>query len=94
VPFFGRLTSTPIGPARIALATGACFLSAFATRTPDGRIVVEVEAPLVVPEPHAPDAVERLTALHVARLEARVRARPEFWFWLHRRWKTPPPSTR
>jgi KDO2-lipid IV(A) lauroyltransferase len=34
--------------------------------------------------------VERLTALHTALLEERVRARPELWFWLHRRWKTQP----
>jgi lauroyl/myristoyl acyltransferase len=36
--------------------------------------------------------VLRLTAQHVAVLEARVRARPELWFWLHRRWKTLSPA--
>lgn len=91
VPFLGRPASTPIGPARVALATGAALLMGAAIRRADGRLDAEIEPPLAVPDPGAPDAAERLTALHVARLEVRVRARPELWFWLHRRWKTPPP---
>ena len=92
VPFFGVPASTAAGPARVSLKTGAPLVMGFAVRRPDGRIDVEVEGPLQVPEPGAPDAVARLTALHVAVLEARVRARPELWFWLHRRWKTRPPA--
>ena len=92
VPFFGRTASTAAGPARLSLKSGAPIVMGFAVRRPDGRIDVEVEGPLQVPDPGAPDAVARLTALHVAVLEARVRARPELWFWLHRRWKTRPPA--
>ena len=92
VPFLGRPASTALGPARIALATGAPILMGFVTREPDGRMVLEVEPPLAIPDPGAPDAALRLTALHTARLEAQVRARPEMWFWLHRRWKTAPPA--
>lgn len=91
VPFFGVPASTAVGPARVCLKTGAPMVMGFAVRRPDGRIDVEVEGPLQLPDPAAPDAVSRLTALHVAMLEARVRARPELWFWLHRRWKTRPP---
>lgn len=90
VPFLGRPASTPVGPARLALATGAPVIMGFALRRADGRLDIEVDAPLPRPEPGAPDATERLTAAHVARLEARVRERPELWFWLHRRWKTRP----
>lgn len=90
VPFFGRPASTAAGPARLSLKTGAPIVMGFAVRRPDGRFELEIEAPLEVPEPEAPDAVLRLTARHVAVLEARVRARPEGWFWLHRRWKTRP----
>jgi len=49
-----------------------------------------VEPPLWIEDRDAPDAVLRLTAGHVAVLERWVRARPERWFWLHRRWKTRP----
>jgi len=93
VPFFGRLASTALGPARFALATGAPILMGFDRRGPDGRHELEVEPPLDPGDPAAPGAAERLTALHVARLELWVRARPESWFWLHRRWKTAPPGS-
>jgi KDO2-lipid IV(A) lauroyltransferase len=92
VPFFGHPASTAIGPARFALATGAPIVMGFDLREPDGRHVLEIDPPLEPGDPKAPGAVERLTALHVARLEQVVRARPESWFWLHRRWKTAPPE--
>jgi KDO2-lipid IV(A) lauroyltransferase len=90
VPFLGRPASTALGPARISLATGAPIVMGFVTRELDGRMRLDVEAPLAIPDPEAPDAAQRLTALHSARLEAWVRTRPEMWFWLHRRWKTAP----
>ncbi len=37
-------------------------------------------------------AVEALTQAHARRLEEHVRRSPEQYFWLHRRWKTPPPA--
>ena len=92
VPFLNRLASTALGPARIALATGVPIIMGFVTRVPGGRLVLDVEPPLAIANPAAPDAALRLTALHTARLEARVRAHPEMWFWLHRRWKTKPPA--
>jgi Kdo2-lipid IVA lauroyltransferase/acyltransferase len=92
VPFFGRPASTPAGPARLSLHARAPVVMGFAVRRADGRFDLEVERPLEAPDPDAPDAVERLTARHVALLEARIRTRPEMWFWLHRRWKTRPPA--
>lgn len=92
VPFFGRLASTPTGPARISLATGAPIVMGFIARREDGRHQLEIDPPLEAPRAGTPDAAERLTALYTARLEARVRARPAAWFWLHRRWKTAPPA--
>ena len=92
VPFFGRPASTAAGPARLSLKSGAPIVMGFAVRRPDGRFDLQIEGPLELAEPETPDAVLRLTAHHVAVLEARVRARPELWFWLHRRWKTRPPS--
>ena len=91
VPFFGVPASTPVGPAEIALRAGAPIVMGFDVRRPDGRHELEVDAPLPQPAESDPDAALRLTAAHTARLEARVRERPEAWFWLHRRWKTRPP---
>jgi KDO2-lipid IV(A) lauroyltransferase len=92
VPFLGRPASTFLGPARIALATGATLLMGVTLREPDGRLRMEVSAPIDPEDPTAPDAAARLTERHVARLEAWVRQYPEMWFWVHRRWKSKPAS--
>jgi KDO2-lipid IV(A) lauroyltransferase len=92
VPFFGRLASTPSGPARIALATGAPIVTGYVVRGADGRHSLTLDAPLEAGDPASADAVGRLTALHTARLEAWVRRHPAAWLWLHRRWKTSPPA--
>jgi KDO2-lipid IV(A) lauroyltransferase len=91
VPFMGRPSSTSAFPVELSLRTGAPILMAFITRRADGRNEIDVLPPLTL-EPTAPDAVRALTALHVAELERWVRRHPHMWFWLHRRWKTPPPA--
>jgi KDO2-lipid IV(A) lauroyltransferase len=92
VPFMGRLCSTPVGPAAIALRTGAPIVMGFITRREDGRHEIDFLPPLRPPEGDGPDDVRALTALHTACLETWVRKHPEMWLWLHRRWKTPPPE--
>jgi Kdo2-lipid IVA lauroyltransferase/acyltransferase len=91
VPFFGRPTSTAAGPAELSLRTGAPIVMGFVTRRLDGRLELDVEAPLEGAGA-TPEAARDLTARHTARLEAWVRRQPAQWFWLHRRWKTPPPA--
>ena len=88
VPFFGRLASTPEGPARLALATGAAIVIGTDHRESDGRHVIRLDPPYF-PEGPLDDAnVLRLTAWHTAALEQRIRESPASWFWLHRRWKS------
>jgi KDO2-lipid IV(A) lauroyltransferase len=94
VPFLGRLSSTSPFPAELSLRTGAPIVMTFITRRADGRHEIDVLPPLVLERPEAPDAVERLTALHAAELERWVRRHPHMWLWLHRRWKTAPPAAR
>ena len=91
VPFLGVPASTPVGPARVALATGAPIVTGFVTRRADGRHELDIEPPLVEEGRDAAAAL-RLTARHTDRLTAWVRKHPESWFWLHRRWKTAPPA--
>ena len=92
VPFFGTLASTPVGPAQIALRTGAPIVMGFDRRREDGRHELDILPPLPMPEGTGEDAVRALTAAHTAVLEEWVRRQPEMWFWLHRRWKTAPPA--
>ena len=89
VPFLGVPASTPVGPARMAIAHGVPIATGYVTRREDGRHEIDFEEPLVEDGRDA-DAARRLTARHTDRLSAWVRKRPENWFWLHRRWKTAP----
>jgi KDO2-lipid IV(A) lauroyltransferase len=91
VPFFGRLASTPPGPAQLAARTGTPIVMGFAVRGPDLRHELTVLPPLEARAGEREEReVERLTALHAAALEDWVRRYPDHWFWAHRRWKTRP----
>ena len=85
VPFFGHLAKTPRAAADLALRTGAAVVMGFCRREADGRYRLSMEA---LPG-EGLDALE-LTARMTARIEAAVRAAPEQWVWMHRRWKSPP----
>ena len=91
VPFFGRPASTHTGPARLALAGRAPILVAVLERTGRGRF--RARAILVTePDPHRDETEEvfRITREVTAALEGAIRERPDHWYWIHRRWKTPP----
>ena len=89
VPFFGRLASTPRGPAVMHLRTGAPIVFGYSVRLPGERFRSHYER---VDTAGITDADE-LTALLTAKLEAAVRRYPEQWFWMHRRWKSRPAAS-
>jgi KDO2-lipid IV(A) lauroyltransferase len=85
VPFFGHPAKTPRAAADLALRTGAAVVMGFCRREPDGRYRLSMrELPTQGLEPEA------LTAQMTAQIEAAVRAAPEQWVWMHRRWKSQP----
>ena len=87
VPFFGRPAFTPTTPAALALRTGAPLLFCWHHRR-GKRHQITIER--VCFERSGADAavVLSLTALLTARLEDVIRAVPEQWVWMHRRWRT------
>jgi KDO2-lipid IV(A) lauroyltransferase len=93
VPFFGRPASTHTGPARLAARTGSPIGIALMERTGRGRFRARLRR-VLVPRPGAPEEEEtaRLTRELTAEIEAGIRERPDHWYWIHRRWKTPPPA--
>ncbi|WP_095589058.1 lysophospholipid acyltransferase family protein [Actibacterium ureilyticum] len=89
--FMGLPVKTATSAADLALKYDALLIPFYGTRAADGlSFSVELEAPV----PHS-DGQTMTQALNDS-LEARVRARPEQWFWIHRRWKvkTKPPRAR
>jgi len=93
--FLGRTASVQGGLFRLAARRGVPIVIGFAVRQGDGwRSEI---APPLFPEPHRdPEEVEaearRLAGIYSAQVERAVRARPEHWFWVHRRWRTRPPA--
>jgi Kdo2-lipid IVA lauroyltransferase/acyltransferase len=80
--FLGKPAPTVLSAAEMALKSDALLVPIYAERLENGLdFDVSVEAPI----PHG-DARSMTQALNDS-LAARVRARPEQWFWVHRRWK-------
>jgi KDO2-lipid IV(A) lauroyltransferase len=93
VPFFGRPAWTPSGGALLAIRRGCPVVPGFIHRRTDGTHKAEIHPPLPIPVGGSlEDRVEELTAAATAVIERQIRAHPEQWVWMHRRWRTRPES--
>lgn len=90
VPFFGELAWTPRAAADLALRTGAPVVAVFIHRKPEGGHRVTARRVAFAPGGDAEKDAVDLTAAMTAEIEAHVRAVPDEWVWMHRRWKTRP----
>jgi KDO2-lipid IV(A) lauroyltransferase len=94
VDFFGRPAFTPMAAATLAYRMEAPVLVGFIERLPDGRQRITYSGPVVLPRTGDADEDARLATAEFTRLiEAQIRRIPEQWIWMHRRWRTRPPST-
>ena len=94
VDFFGMPASTSDGVARMALATGAPVLPAFMVRQGDTiHHKITILPPFYLEKTRNREAaVREYTQLFTNTLEQVIRAHPDHWNWIHRRWKTRPPG--
>jgi KDO2-lipid IV(A) lauroyltransferase len=91
VEFFGQPAWTPSGAALLALRTHSPVVAGFATRLPDGTMRLSFSPPIeTIRGPDLETDVAALTATLTAHIERQVRAHPEQWVWMHRRWKHQP----
>ncbi len=93
VDFLGRPAATTSAVAAFALKTGAPIIPVFALPLNDGRYRLIYEPPVEMPAPDAPDAVRELTQRCTKVLEKYVRAHPDLWLWMHRRWRDDVPTS-
>ncbi|OGU74359.1 MAG: hypothetical protein A3G43_01710 [Ignavibacteria bacterium RIFCSPLOWO2_12_FULL_56_21] len=88
VTFFGRTVSTFQGPAVFALRTGAPLVLGMLHRNVNDRYTLSVER---IPHDDLDGSSEAnirtLTERHVRATERVIRAHPEQWMWMHKRWK-------
>lgn len=86
VPFFGINACTGTAFARLAHRSGAAVLLGYAVwQQARGKYQLRFE-----PVPHLTGDAEQDTARIHAQLESAIRAYPDQWLWIHRRWKTRP----
>jgi KDO2-lipid IV(A) lauroyltransferase len=89
VSFFGVPAAATTGFARLAASSGAAVIPGYALWSEtEERYVLHFDPPVAM----SGDA-ERDTQVLQSRLEAVIRAYPDQWLWIHRRWKTRPPGT-
>jgi KDO2-lipid IV(A) lauroyltransferase len=87
VPFFGRDAMTAPAIAQLGLRLGCVFLPARTERLDGARFRITVYPPILFePGESRTEDERRLMTGFNAVIESWVRARPEQWLWLHRRW--------
>jgi KDO2-lipid IV(A) lauroyltransferase len=85
--FFGHVAPTNSVAIQIALRTGAPLIAASIERIGGSRFRSVIHPPLVLERTsdRAADLVAGVNQIN-AFIEARVRERPQDWFWVHKRW--------
>ena len=93
VDFFGhRARTTPIA-AILARRFGVPVVTVLSRRLPDGKHLVVISPPLPMKITADPEEdIRRHVQLQSDAVEAWVRASPEQWLWLHKRWKNQYPE--
>ena len=89
LPFFGHPALTTPIVARLSLRSGAPVVPVFAYPLPKGRYRWTAGPPIVPPTDVADEdaAVRALTLRYLEVTESEIRAHPEMWLWMHRRWE-------
>ncbi len=89
VEFFGKEASTPIGPAKFAIAGKTNIIVVYIVKEKDGKNIIKVKGPLKIEK----TGDKKIDALKITKkatqiIEGCIREYPDQWVWMHRRWKT------
>ncbi len=90
VAFLGATAWVDLAPALVAMRARAPLLVAFAERRADGSHAAHVAGVIDPPARASRAWAESAMRQATAWLEESVRAHPEQWLWMHRRWKAVP----
>lgn len=87
VPFFGKDAMTASAVAALARKFSAPILPARVIRLRENHFKIVIEEPIFVEQ--STDAKKDILAMMIKinqKLESWIRANPEQWFWVHKRW--------
>ena len=90
VDFFGRPACTTAGLAFMAAHSQAPVFPGFLRRTADDRHEMRIHPLLEPPPDREPETIRQATQQYTKIVEDAVRAYPDQWTWIHRRWRTQP----
>ncbi len=87
VRLFGVEAMTPVAPAQFALRFRCPLVPIYVERTGPGRFRLRAETPVAMPDTgdRSTDVAQVTEKLNQI-LEDWIRARPDAWLWVHRRW--------
>jgi len=93
-PFYGVEACTTAGVAMLALRANALIVPMFAVWNAEKARYSMINERIIEPVDTGDRQkdIEETTAQFTAALERVIRACPEQWIWIHRRWKTRPPG--
>jgi KDO2-lipid IV(A) lauroyltransferase len=90
VEFMGRPACTTPGLAFLAAHAQAPVLPVFMIRQGDGSHLVRILPALDPPPDRTPESIRAATQRYTRVIEDVIRAHPDQWIWMHRRWRTQP----
>lgn len=96
VPFFGTLACTTSGVAMMAMRTDAIIVPMCCVWNKSTE-KYDVMFGSLVEQPRTGDRhrdVFEMTAAFTLEMEKFIRAYPDHWLWIHKRWKTRPPGEK
>jgi KDO2-lipid IV(A) lauroyltransferase len=91
VPFFGRLSNTPVGQSILGVRAGAAFVPMVCVRTSHDRYRIIIRPAVSYGSLEDTDAaVYEVTLKCTQALEGIIRQYKDQWIWLHNPWHTRP----
>ena len=91
VDFFGSPAATTPTLGVIAARTGAPVVPVFSWPQQDGRYRIDYHPPVKLePSGDRTEEALRMTRACTRIIEEEVRRHPEYWLWMHQRWRTRP----
>ena len=86
VPFFGHPAQTSISHIKLAIRKKVPLIHMHTERLGGCHFRVTISPPLALPESDGDGDIVAVATQINSTIEGWIRARPEHWFWPHRRW--------